>query len=72
MVLELPSDECVHQIVSRSMLIRYVMVNAYTYRGNNSDIFPSVSNVSRGQLFTQLHSEQPKLYGVLVILSAIG
>ena len=46
--------------------------NGYTFKGSNSAIFSFASLLSGCQLLTLLHSERPKLYTILVFLSAKG
>ena len=47
-------------------------VNGYTFRGSNFTILIFASLLNETQLLTLLHSEQPKLCGVLAVLKAIG
>ena len=67
-------------------IVYLLKVNGYISKGSNSTIFFSAFSLNKSQLLketmcpsesnsfslTLLHSEQPKLYGVLAILSAIG
>ena len=48
-----------------------VNVNGYTLSGNTF-IFIYASRLNRGRFLTPLHSGRPKLYTILVFLSAIG
>ena len=47
-------------------------MNEYTFKGSNPVNFIFASPIHDSQLLTQLHSERPKLYIILVFWSAIG
>ena len=51
---------------------KLLKVSGYLFRVNNSTIFIFVLLFKGGIVLTLWHSEQPKLQGVLVLLSAIA